>query len=157
MLLDDEAPVQLLLGAVMCGTSRIVEAVVDSGAVHSVTPPALFPGKISSSPWSRAGRSYRAANGTGIKNLGQVSVGFGTSEGHRCKIPFQVANVEQPLLSVAHLTTAGNRVELLAHEGRIVNIAAGREIMLEKRGAVYLLKMHVDGEGTPLPFPRQGA
>jgi hypothetical protein len=157
LLLDGEEPVQALLGAVTGGTSRIVEAVVDSGAVHSVTPPSLFPGKITSSPWSRAGRSYRAANGTGIDNLGQVSVAFGTDAGHRCKIPFQVANVEQPLLSVAHLTAAGNRVELLAHEGRIVHISTGRTIMLEKRGGVYLLKMHVEGEGTPLPFPRQGA
>jgi ABC-type transport system involved in Fe-S cluster assembly fused permease/ATPase subunit len=52
---------------------RVVEAVVDSGAVHSVTPPGLFPGPTVPSPWSRAGRGYRAANGTGIKNLGQIS------------------------------------------------------------------------------------
>ena len=155
LLVDGAEP---LLGAVAAGRKgRIVEAVVDSGAVHSVTPPARFPGKMSSSPWSRAGRGYRAANGTGIKNLGQQQVAFGTSEGHRCQIPFQVAEVEQPLLSVAHLASAGNRVELGEHDGRIVNLTTGRTIALEKRGGVYILRMFIaDGE-APLPFHRQGA
>ncbi len=134
---------------------RIVEAVVDSGAVHSVAPPLRFPGPMTSSPWSRAGRGYRAANGTGIKNLGQANVAFGTNEGHKCQIPFQVAEVEQPLLSVEHLTAAGNKVELGANDRRIVNFSTGRTIALEKRGGVYLLKMFV-GE-APLPFRRQGA
>ena len=112
---------------------------------------------MSSSPWSRAGRGYRAANGTGIKNLGQAQVAFGTSEGHRCHIPFQVAEVEQPLLSVAHLAAAGNRVELGEKYGRIVNLTPGRTI--EKRGGVYILRMFIADDGTepPLPFHRQGA
>ena len=103
------------------------------------------------------GRGYRAANGTGIKNLGQVQVAFGTNEGHKCQIPFQVAEVEQPLLSVAHLTAAGNKVELGATDGRIININTGRTIALEKRGGVYLLKMFIADGGPPLPFRRQGA
>ena len=114
---------------------------------------------MSPSPWSRAGRGYRAANVTGIKNLGQVQVKFGTTEGHKCQIPFQVAEVEQPLLSVAHLTAAGNRVEMGNDDGRIVNLSTGRTIALEKRGGVYLLKMLVVAEGPPAPAPfrRQGA
>jgi hypothetical protein len=65
--------------------------------------------------------------------------------------------VEQALLSVAHLTAAGNKVEMGANDGRIVNISTGRTIALEKRGGVYLLKMFVADEGPPLPFRRQGA
>ncbi len=80
---------------------------------------------------------------------------FGTSEGHKCQIPFQDAEVEQPLLSVAHLTAAGNKVELGASDGRIINLSTGRTIALEKRGGVYLLKMFV--ADAPLPFRRQGA
>jgi hypothetical protein len=136
---------------------RVVEAVVDSGAVHSVTPPSRFPGPMVPSPWSRAGRGYRAANGTGIKNLGQVRVAFATAEGHKCQIPFQVAEVEQPLLSVAHLTAAGNKVELGANDGRIVNLLTGRTIALEKRGGVYLLKMFIPDGVAAAPFGRQGA
>ncbi len=149
-----------LMGAVSGGEARegtVVECVVDSGAVHSVAPPKCFPGLVSPSPWSRAGRGYRAANGTGIKNLGQVQVAFGTTEGHKCQIPFQVAEVEQPLLSVAHLTAAGNRVEMGSVDGRIFNLTTGRTIALEKRGGVYLLKMLVVSGGPPAPFRRQGA
>jgi hypothetical protein len=124
--------------------------------VHSVTPPGCFPGPVVPSPWSRAGRGYRAANGTGIKNLGQIQVPFSTGEGHRCAIPFQVAEVEQPLLSVAHLTAAGNICELGHTDGRIVNIATGRTIALERRGGVYIMKMFIP-DAAPLPFRRQGA
>jgi hypothetical protein len=136
---------------------RVVEAVVDSGAVHCVTPPGLFPGMVRPSPWSRTGRGYRAANGTGIKNLGQVDVPFATAEGHRCKIPFQVAEVEQPLLSVAHLTSAGNMVQLGDTEGTVVNLTTGRTIALERRGGVYIMRMFIADAVPPLPFRRQGA
>ncbi len=157
-LLVDDA--EVLLCAVAPETrsgGRVVEAVVDSGAVHSVAPPGVFPGRTRPSPWSRAGRGYRAANGTGIKNLGVVGVPFATVEGHRCSIPFQVAEVEQPLLSVAHLTSAGNRVELGHAEGRVVSLSTGRSIALERRGGVYILKMFIADAAAPLPFRRQGA
>ena len=158
LLVDDAEPA--LLGAVSGAevrSGRVVEAVIDSGAVHSVTPPSKFPGPMVSSPWSRAKRGYRAANGTGIKNLGQVQVAFKTTEGHKCQIPFQVAEVEQPLISVAHLAAAGNRVELGDSDGRIINLVTGKAIALEKRGGVYLLKMFIPDAGTAMPFGRQGA
>ncbi len=66
--------------------------------MRSVAPPGLFPGATQPSPWSRAGRGYRAANGTSIKNLGQLEVPFATTEGFRCRLPFQVAEVGQPCL-----------------------------------------------------------
>jgi hypothetical protein len=155
-LLDDSG---VLLGAVAGETrgGRVVEAVVDSGAMHSVTPPGLFPGKVCPSPWSRTGRCYRAANGTSIRNLGQVDVPFATLEGHKCKIPFQVAEVEQPLLSVAHLTSAGNLVQLGHTDGTVVNLTTGRSIALERRGGVYVMKMFIADAAAPLPFRRQGA
>jgi hypothetical protein len=155
-LIDDATFLGAVAGETRTG-GRVVEAVVDSGAVHSVAPPGLFPGRVSPSPWSRAGRGYRAANGTAIKNLGQVDVPFATVEGHRCKIPFQVAEVEQPLLSVAHLTSAGNLVELGHTSGLVKNITTGRTIALERRGGVYILKMFIPDPVAALPFRRQGA
>ncbi len=82
---------------------------------------------------------------------------FATAEGHRCKIPFQVAGVEQPLLSVSHLTSAGNLVQLGDTDGNIVNLKTGRSIALERRGGVYIMKMWVPDAAAPLPFGRQGA
>jgi hypothetical protein len=156
-LLIDDAEVLLCTVTGEMRGGRVVEAVVDSGAVHSVTPPGVFPGSVVPSPWSRQGRGYRAANGSGIKNLGQTEVPFGTTEGHRCRMPFQVADVEQPLLSVAHLTSAGNKVELGHADGRIVNLTTGRSIALERRGGVYILKMYIADAAAPMPFQRQGA
>jgi hypothetical protein len=157
-LLTDDAE-DLLAAVSGDGGGQVVEAVVDSGAVHSVTPPGWFPGKTVSSAWSRAGRGYRAANGTAIKNLGQVTVKFATATGDRCSIPFQVAEVEQPLLSVAHLTSAGNRVELGHDSGRVVNLTTGRAIALERRGGVYIMRMFIANGVAPVPAPfrRQGA
>ncbi len=122
-----------------------------------MTPPGLFPGPTVPSPLSRAGRGYRAANGTGIKNLGMVTVKFATAAGDRCSIPFQVAEVEQPLLSVAHLTAAGNRVELGHTGGRVVNTTTGRAIALERRGGVYIMKMYIPKAVAPAPLLRQWA
>ena len=86
-LLTDDSELLAAVSGDAARRGRIVEAVVDSGAVHSVAPPMRFPGRVCPSPWSRAGRGYRAANGTGIKNLGQVQVSFGTNEGHKCQCP----------------------------------------------------------------------
>ena len=125
--------------------------------LSSVTPPGLFPGTVVASPWSRVGRGYRAANGTAIKNLGQVDVPFATAEGHRCKMALQVAEVEQPLLSVSQLTSAGNFVQLGDSDGKVVNLITGRSIGLERRGGVYIMKMFIPDAAAPLPFGRQGA
>ncbi len=155
-LLVDDAD-ELLCAVSGATGGKVVEAVVDSGAVHSVTPPGVFPGRMVPSAWSKAGRGYRAANGTGIKNLGQIGVRFATAEGDKCTIPFQVAEVDQPLLSVAHLTAAGNRVELGHTDGRVVNTTTGRSIALERRGGVYIMKMFLADPVLPAPFRRQGA
>jgi len=130
---------------------RVIEVVVDSGAVQSVAPPDLFPGRVEPSAMSKAGKTFRAANGSRIRNLGQVRVSFVSDEGHRCSLPFQVAEVEHALLSVSHLAQAGNRVELHDSGGRIVNTTTGKTMKLTRRGGVYVLRLRVSG------FPRPGA
>ena len=111
-----------------------VEAVVDSGAEESVAPPGFFAAPVVPSAMSRAGGRYRAANGTRIRNLGQQLVHFSVAEGHKCGMPFQVAEVERPLISVAQLAAAGNTVELGVDGGRIVNRTTGRSIALLRKG-----------------------
>ena len=130
---------------------RIIEIVVDSGAVQSVTPPGLFPGRVVPCEMSQSGRTFRAANGSRIRNLGQLRVAFTSQEGHRCALPLQVAEVEHVLLSVSHLARAGNVVELHADGGRITNKVTGKTMALTRRGGVYILPLRVQG------FPRPGA
>ena len=130
---------------------KTIEVVIDSGAVQSVAPPGLFPGRVEPSPMSAAGRVLRAANGSPIKDLGQVRVDFVSSEGHRCAVPFQVAEVERALLSASHLARAGNKVELDDTGGVIRNRATGKTTQLTRRGGVYVLPLKVSG------FPRLGS
>ena len=143
-----------LVGAV-ARESGMVEAVVDSGAEESVAPPGFFAAAMVPSPMSKAGGKYRAANGTRIRNLGQQQVAFTSAEGHKCAMPFQVAEVERPLISVAQLTSAGNSVVLSDTGGQIVNATTGKTIELVRRGGVYLLLMNM-GIGVASDFPRQG-
>ena len=129
---------------------RTIEVVVDSGAVQSVAPPGLFPGEVEPSEMSKAGRTYRAANGSRIRNLGQVRVPFVSTEGHRCSFPFQVAEVEHALLSVGHLAAAGNLVELHDLGGTITHKATGKQMALMRRGGVYVLRLRVSGFPRPV-------
>ena len=128
---------------------------MDSGAEESVAPPGFFAAPVVPSPMSRAGGKYRAANGARIRNLGQQKVAFSSAEGHQCAMPFQVAEVERPLISVAQLTFAGHRVVLNATGGQIINVKSGKTIELVRRGGVYLLLMSV-GVGPVSGFPRHG-
>ena len=73
-------------------------------------PPGTFAEPVRPSVMSRAGLSYRSASGGPIKNLGQTTVHFGNGGHRRCVMPFQLAEVERPLISVARLVDAGSKV-----------------------------------------------
>ena len=101
----------------------------------------------------RAGGRYRAANGARLPNLGQQLAEFRTPEGHGCSFRFQVAGVEQPLVSVSQLARTGHRVEFGTDEGWIVHQQSGRRIRLLRTGGVYVLEMLVRDAGTAGPGP----
>ena len=122
---------------------KLVEGVVDSGAEESVTNKGVFPGKVLPSAMSKAGRRYRAANGSRIPNLGQQDVEFRTDEGFGCGIPFQVAEVERPLKAASQLAACGNKVVFEKSGGYVENMATGKNIALKKKGGVYVLRMWV--------------
>eukprot|EP00969_Alexandrium_andersonii_P075275 3319155-Alexandrium_andersonii.AAC.1 len=67
----------------------------------------------------KRGTHYLAGDGGRIPNLGEVEVGFFTTEQHRCRIRFQVAAVKRPLLAASTLTKAGNDVHFGVDGGRI--------------------------------------
>ena len=138
---------------------------MDSGAEDSVAPLDLFPGTVVPSAMSREGRSYRAANGSPIANLGQMTAHFRDADGRACGIPFQVAKVERPPISVSRLASAGCQVTFKGGVGEILHVTTGRRLPLVRRGRVYVLEMRVGAlpggaAGWPRPvtppFPRQG-
>ena len=90
---------------------------------------------------SRAGLSYRSANGDPIRNLGQTTVQFENGNHRKCVMPFQLAEVERPLISVARLVDAGHRVYFGPTGGFIAHIATGRRLPLTRDGNAYTLEM----------------
>ena len=112
---------------------------------------------------SSAGRQYRAANGSRIRNHGQVPARFVSSEGHSCEMVFQIADVERILIGATPLTRMGNEFHLREEDGDIVHAETGRRIHLLRKGGVYVMLMHflVDAEPEPesaaAGFARLGA
>ena len=61
---------------------QLVEGIVDSGAVNSVTNKTSFDADVKPSEMSRSGRRYRGPDGSRIPNYGQQEVEFAPDEGH---------------------------------------------------------------------------
>ena len=122
---------------------RTVRAIVDSGAEESVTPPGTFPAEVLPSAMSKRGEQYSGADGSEIPNLGQSDVSFLDDEGRHTGILFQVAEITQPLVSVADLCDAGNRVVFEKGGGYIRHLASGRQIRLPRDGKTFRLEMKV--------------
>ena len=122
---------------------KLVEAVVDSGCEESVTDPERFPGAMTPSAMSAAGKGYKGADNNPTPNLGQKGVKFQTDEGYSCSLPFQCARVAHPLLSVTQLAEGGNDVFLHKAGGSIVNKKTGRKTSLVRKGGLYILRMWV--------------
>ena len=59
---------------------------------------------------------------------------------------FQLAEVGRPLISVARLVDAGNRVVFGPTGGFIAHVATGRRVQLVRDGNVYALEMHLPPE-----------
>ena len=87
---------------------KCIEAVVDSGAEETVAPRGAFPGRARTSAMSRAGACYRTISGAPIPNVGELDVQFLTNAGYPAEIPFQLADIERPLIAVSALAKAGN-------------------------------------------------
>ena len=160
ILLGDLADGDLPLGSLEARPGfKLIEAVFDTGAVHSCVPPGIFPGPILASAMSRAGKKYRGPDKSPIPNLGQLTGRFETEDNMRVSLLWQVANIERPLIAGAQITAAGNTVELDATSGKIVCKKTGRTIKLHKRGGadggVYVVKMWIP-DASAAGFPRQG-
>ena len=135
---------------------KLVEAVLDSGAEESVSPAKSFPGRpVVPSAMSRAGGSYRVANGQRVPNIGQQSVHFQTDEGFPGGLLFQTANIERPLISASQLAASGNNVVFSKTGGTIVHEQSGRRTTLHKRGGIYVLRMWLPTDPDP-SFPGRG-
>ena len=123
-------------------------AVVDSGAAENV----LLAGvcnhvKLIATRRSDAGVGFRGAGGERIRNHGQRKFKVRMRDGHVARITWQVADVKRPLMSVAKMVAAGNRVHLDSKDPRIVR-PKGDVIPLRKAEKVFVIDFWVRKDAT---------
>ena len=107
---------------------------MDTGASANVMPRRMVrvPSQIRSSPGSRAGVKYVAANDGVIYNEGEYDFTFQTKEGHEEVVTMQIAQVNKALGSVAYFVDRGCQVifdqdEITKEDlSRMVHKASGR-------------------------------
>ena len=120
-----------------------IELAVDSGASETVIPDGMC-NSVPTLPSdaSRRGVQYEVANGERIPNLGQQRLaGLTDMEGFARSITAQVCAVNKPLLSVAKLVSAGNRVIFEPGAAYIEDTSNGERIWLKEVDGMYMLKL----------------
>ena len=97
-------------------------AVVDSGAAENVFPvDACSHVKLSSTHRSETGMGFRGAGGERNRNHGQRKFKVRMTDGHVAGSTWQVADVQRPLMTVAKMVAAGNRVHFDSKDPRVVS------------------------------------
>ncbi len=136
-------------------------AALDSGAGDHVAGPEDVAGlQLRESAGSRAGRSFIAANGSRIANLGEVPLRLRNSNGPIFRSVFQVADVTRPLYSVGRMCDAGCEIRFTKTKA-VVTKDGDVVAVFERQGGLYLADLEVlaekgiDEVGTG-PFARQG-
>ena len=138
---------------------RLIEAVFDTGAFKSCTPPGLFPGTVRPSAMSKAGKHFSGPDQSAIPNLGEQNCRFLTETGDPASMCMQVAKIDRVLVAGAAVTSGGNtKVELLKDHGTITNMKTMKTVRLHRRGGadggVYVMRIWIP-DGTTGGFPRQ--
>ena len=135
--------------------------IIDSGAAESVLPRDWCPqAAIEDGPMK--GKKYSAANGSDIKNEGQMVVSMVTKQGQWRNMTFQVCNVTRPLASVSKIVEAGHSVVFNPVDdprgSYIQNLQSGEKMWLTAKDGVYVMETKVAPSKwqTSPSFARQG-
>ena len=120
----------------------LVESYMDSGAARSVCPRSHCAGfDTVPSNSSRQNEHFKTASGARIANEGDRNILGQSTQGELLSMRYAVADVTQPLDSVAQMCDAGAVVVFTAHGGYI-NGPRGR-IAFERRDDTYVRKTWV--------------
>ena len=116
-------------------------ATVDSGASEHVVPPTCV-NHIPLQDGPKKVVPYECADGGEIHNLGErrcvVGNDYNWTEN---RIDLQVTEVHKPLLSVAKMVDAGQRVIFDQRGSYIEDTVTGEQIPIERMGGIYELKL----------------
>ena len=97
--------------------------------------------RIKASEMSKQGKSYDAANGGKIANLGQQFIHVTTNEGRQGWTKCQVGEVRDPLMSVSQICDQGNTVQFDSAGGWIHNLIDKSWTRFERRHNVFELDL----------------
>ena len=141
---------------------------VDSGAADNVMPIMWIIGMIiTKSIGSMAGLMYVAANGSNSPNVCQTKIVFMSGGGVWAKWMFQIAAINEPLVSVSKFVETGHRVVFDDEDAGgsfIENKQTKAIIKMRKERGVFIVdayiskqkKSHKDSKDTDLLFSRPG-
>ena len=133
-------------------------AIMDSGAVDSVTPLATAVSvPLRESKGSKAGQQYFTANGARIANQGEKLISAFTNEMEPVRMLYQVADVTKPLCSVGRVCDPNNLVCFSSEGGFVYDRATGHKTPFQRESGVYMLKTWIPpSQGASTDFARQG-
>ena len=125
----------------------------DSGAGDSVIPRRMInKQKMKSSAGQRRGLHYVSATDHRIPNVGEIDLQIRTNDGQELTRPFQVADVNKPLMSISDRVDNRCRVvfdqdddtgEDITH---VFNKVTKQRIKLRRVGKVWVLDCTVDAD-----------
>ena len=125
-----------------------MEVVLDSGAGAHVASKDHLPGfDVVSSALSRAGAAFVGADGSRIKNYGEVALNMVTKDqagkAHEVLSSFQIADVTRALWSVGLICDAGLKVEFAATHATVRDPKGNALCHFERRDDLYVAKVNV--------------
>ena len=137
------------------GAENSLEITIDSGASENVMGSSMAPSiPTSTSPGSRAGVEYLAANGAKMRNQGEKLVPVVTKDGFKCDLKMQVTDVKRPLMSVARICDAAHRVTFGSEGGTIESLDGKCKVPFDRVHNVYRLRVRIAEDVAG--FHRQG-
>ena len=140
---------------------RVVERLVDSGAVGNVGDPNPFPEySLRASEGSKNNLHHLAANNGKIKNQAEQPLSSKAEDGVSFKLVMQSAAVSRPILSIIRLAENGKEVAFRKDGGTIRDVKTGRTMEFERKHGVYVLRIWVRigaqiGDVTDAGFARR--
>ena len=138
---------------------------MDSGVANNVMPRCMVNNrsKIRTSPSSKKGVHYVAANNGRIPNEGEIDFQFMTTEGHTEQMIFQIAEVNKALGSISYMVDNGYKVVFDKDEATgkdlsfMMHKKCKRVARFRRERNVWILDAMIElGEDTEESFHRQG-
>ena len=134
-----------------------LEVLLDSGACEHAMDSEDAPGySVSDSPGSRRGQGFVVGNGARVPNEGQVQlkVEMGSADGivRDLASTFQVAEINQPLMSISKICDAGLTCVFNGAGAGVMHATGVAICRFERKGGHYVSKMKLK---PPEPLGRQ--